>query len=243
MAAFDDPAFYGDRWADVYDKAPKPDPAAAVDFLADLAGDGRVLELAIGTGRVALPLSARGIAVEGVEASAAMVERLRGKLGGERIPTVVGDMADVPVKGTFRLVYLVFNSLFCLLTAERQAECFRNVARVLDVDGALVIECYVPDPSQFDHGQRVDALDVTEDSATIGVYRHDAEAQRFNSQKITFSAAGIQLQPLAQRYSWPDELDEMAEHAGLRLGERHGDWDRRPFDSVSVNHISVYRPR
>src|SRR5262250_3227112 len=119
------------------------DPAAAVDFLAGLARDGRVLELAIGTGRVALPLAGRGVAVEGVDASAAMVERLRAKPGGEFIPVTFGDMADVPVGGSFGLVYVVFNTLFALLTQERQADCFRNVARVLEPGGAFVIECFV----------------------------------------------------------------------------------------------------
>src|SRR5690349_24535335 len=123
MAEFGDPAFYGDRWADVYDERHGwLDPAAAVEFLAALAGDGRVLELAIGTGRVALPLASRGIAVEGVDASQAMVDRLRAKPGGPAIPVTIGDMALVPVRGPFRLVYLVFNSLFGLLDQARQAD-------------------------------------------------------------------------------------------------------------------------
>jgi len=136
MAAFDDPAFYGDRWAAVYDDHHSHmDPGPAVEFLAGLAGDGRVLELAIGTGRVALPLAARGVAVEGVDASAAMVGRLRAKPGGQSIPVTVGDMAQVPVSGRFRLVYLVFNTLFGLLSQARQAECFASVALVLDPGG------------------------------------------------------------------------------------------------------------
>jgi SAM-dependent methyltransferase len=130
MAGFDDPAFFGDRWADVYDEGPGPDPARAVEFLAGLAGGGRVLELAIGTGRVALPLASRDITVEGVDASAAMVARLRAKPGGEQIPVTIGDMAEVPASGPFRLVYLVFNTLFNLLSPDRQAVCFRNVACV-----------------------------------------------------------------------------------------------------------------
>ena len=125
MAGFDDPAFYGDRWAPVYDDHHAADgPGACCGFPRRLAGDARVLELAIGTGRVALPLAARGIAVEGVDASAAMVERLRAKPGGESIPVVIGDMAQVTATGPFRLVYLVFNSLFGLLSQARQAECF-----------------------------------------------------------------------------------------------------------------------
>jgi hypothetical protein len=133
-------------------------------------------------------------------------------------------------------------SLFNLISAERQADCFRNVARVLDSEGAFVIECFVPDPARFDRGQRVGALAVTEDSATIEVVRHDAAAQRFNPQRITFTSEGIRMLPVALRYSWPSELDLMARLAGLRLSERYAGWDRRPFGSDSASHISVYRP-
>jgi SAM-dependent methyltransferase len=242
MTGFDDPAFYGDRWADLYDEHHGGmDPSAAAEFLAGLAGDGRALELGIGTGRVALPLAGRGIAVEGVDASAAMVAQMRAKPGGEAIPVVMGDMAQVPVDGPFRLVYLVFNTLFGLLSQHRQADCFRGAARVLGPGGAFVIECFVPDLARFDRGQRVQAVAVTEDSATIEVSRHDAALQRVTSQIITLDAQGVHLGPVALRYSWPGELDLMASSAGLRLAERYGDWDRRPFDSGSAKHISVYQ--
>ena len=242
MAGFADPAFYGDRWANVYDeRASVPDPAAAVDFLAGLADGGRVLELAIGTGRIALPLAQRGVTVEGIDASEAMVERLRAKPGGDSLPVVIGDMAQVPVSGPFRLAYLVFNTLFALLSQERQAECFRNVARVLDPGGLFVIECFVPDLDRFDRGQRVQALAVTEESATIEVSMHEAARQRVTVQTITFTEHGTQLRPLALRYAWPSELDLMAGQAGLRLAERHADWDREPFDSASGRHVSVYQ--
>jgi len=241
MAGFDDPAFFGDHWADVYDERTTLDPAPAVEFLAGLADGGRVLELAIGTGRVALPLASRGIAVEGIEASEAMVERLRAKPGGGQIPVVIADMADVPAEGPFRLVYLVFNTLFNLPDGERQADCFRNVARVLEPGGAFVLECFVPDLARYDRGQRVEAIAVTEDAAIIEVARHDAVAQRVMTQKVTFGSRGVQLHPVALRYCWPSELDLMAAAAGLRLGERYADWDRRPFASDSPSHVSVYR--
>ena len=242
MAGFDDPAFYGDRWAEVYDERHAwLDPAASVEFLAALAGDGRALELAIGTGRVALPLAGRGIAVEGVDASEAMVERLRAKPGGGAIPVVIGDMAQVPVSGPFRLVYLVFNALFGLLSQARQADCFRGAGRVLEPGGVFVIECFVPDLTRYRRGQRVEAKAVTEDSATIEVSRHDAVLQRLTTQIITFDGRGTHLRPVALRYSWPGELDLMAGSAGLRLRERYGDWDRRPFDASSARHISVYQ--
>jgi SAM-dependent methyltransferase len=242
MGGFGDPAYYGDRWADVYDERHGGlDPSAAVGFLAGLAGEGPALELAIGTGRVALPLAARGIAVHGVDASAAMVDRLRAKPGGESLTVTMGDMAEVPVTGPFTLVYLVFNTLFGLLSAERQGECFRNVARVLGPGGAFVIECFVPDLTRFDRGQRVDAQEVTEDAVSFELSRHDAAAQRVTVQIVTLNAEGWSMRPVAIRYSWPSELDLMAAQAGLRLAERYGDWRGQPFDSASGSHISVYR--
>lgn len=243
MAGFDDPAFYGDRWAGVYDEHfAEMDPAGVVDFLAGLAGDGRVLELAIGTGRVALPLAGRGIAVEGIDASEAMVERLRAKPGGEVIPVVIGDMAQVPATGPFSVVYLVFNTLFGLLSQARQAQCFRNVARVLDPGGVFVIECFVPDLTRFDRGQRVQARAVTEDAAILEVSRHDGAHQRITTQIVTIDGHGTHLRPVALRYCWPSELDLMAQQAGLRLRERYSGWDRQPFDSNSRSHVSVYQP-
>lgn len=241
MASFDDPAFYGDRWADIYDERHAAlDPVAAVEFLAGLSGGGRVLELAIGTGRVALPLAARGIAMEGIDASQAMVDRLRAKPGGDAIQVTIGDMAEVGITGPFRLVYLVFNTLFGLLSQERQANCFRNVARVLEPGGLFVVECFVPDLARFDRGQRVHALAVTEDSASMELSRHDAVQQRVTTQIIIFDERGMRMQPVALRYSWPAELDLMAGQAGLRLRERYSGWDRRPFDSASGGHVSVY---
>ena len=242
MAGFDDPAFYGERWAGVYDEHYAGlDPQLAVEFLAARAGSGRVLELAVGTGRVALPLAGRGIRVEGVDASAAMVERLRAKPGGASIPVTIGDMAEVPADGPFQLVYLVFNTLFALPSQDRQAECFRNVARVLGPGGEFVIECFVPDVASYDRGQRVQALGVTEESATIRVSLHDAALQRVTTQMVTLDGHGVHLHPLTLRYSWPTELDLMARQAGLQLRERHSDWNRQPFDSTSSKHISVYQ--
>jgi SAM-dependent methyltransferase len=242
MAGFDDPAFYGDRWAAIYDdRHGHMDPGPAVELLAGLAEDGRVLELAIGTGRVALPLAARGITVEGLDASAAMVERLRAKPGGESIRVTIGDMAQVPVSGPFRLVYLVFNTLFGLLTQARQAECFASVARVLDPGGMFVIECFVPDLTRYNRDQRVQTIAVNEDSAIMELSRHDPAGQRVNTQMVTLSGQGIELRPIAIRYSWPSELDLMAELTGLRLLERYGGWDRQPFTSVSGGHVSVYQ--
>lgn len=242
MATFDDPEFFGAHWAGVYDEGGELDPGPAVEFLTGLAGGGRVLELAVGTGRVALPLAARGVPVEGIEASEAMVDRLRAKPGGDRIPVAIGDMADVAVTGPFQLVYLVYNTLYNLPNADRQAECFRNVARVLEPDGAFVLECFVLDPSQYDRGQRVEALSVEEDSVVLQVSRHDSAAQRLFKQHLVFDAEGFRGFPVALRYCWPSELDLMARLAGLELAERYAGWDRSPFGSASESHVSVYRP-
>ena len=179
--------------------------------------------------------------MEGVDASAAMAERLRAKPGGESIPVTIGDMARVPASGRFRLVYLVFNTLSGLLSQARQAECFGNVARVLEPGGMFVIECFVPDLTRFDHDQRVQARSVTEDPAIIEVSRHDKVQQRVTTQMITLDGQGMHLRPVAIRYSWPAEPDLMADRAGLRLTGRHDGWHRRPFTSASDSHVSVYQ--
>jgi len=242
MAGFDDPQFYGDRWASVYDgQFGGLDVAPAADFLAGLAEGGRVLELAIGTGRVALPLARLGVTVDGIDASEAMVAQLRAKPGGDAIAVTIGDMAEVAVTSRFGLVYVVFNSLFALLSQGRQADCFRNVGRVLEPAGRFVVECFVPDPTRFDRGQRVQALAVGEDSVTFELARHDAVQQRVTVQQVTIDGDGVRLRPVALRYSWPPELDLMAGQAGFRLADRYGGWDRRPFDSASGSHVSVYQ--
>lgn len=240
MSVFDDPAYFGAKWADDYDDLTDLDPAPAVEFLTELAGGGRVLELAIGTGRVALPLAQHGIAVEGIQASEAMVDRLREKPGGTSIPVTIGDMADVAVDGPFRMTYLVFNTLYNLIDQARQVDCFRNVARVLEPGGTFVLECFVPDPARFDNGQRVDAPVVTAEAVTLRLAHHNAAEQRMIRQVITLSANGMRLHPVMLRYCWPSELDLMAQLAGLRLRERHSTWTRTPYDSDSRSHISVY---
>jgi SAM-dependent methyltransferase len=241
VADFDDPAFMGDRWAGAYaDLTFGPDEGPAVEFLAALAdGAGRVLELGIGGGRVALPLARRGIAVEGIEASQAVLDRLRATPEGESIPVTTGDMADVAVAGPFGLVYLVWSGLFHLPSQARQVDCFRNVAQVLAPGGAFVIECFVPVPSLFDRGVEVNT--VTEDSASMTLTRHDPVAQRIFTQRVRFGdGRRVRMFPISMRYCWPSELDLMAELAGLRLRERHADFSRAPFGADSRSHVSVY---
>jgi SAM-dependent methyltransferase len=241
VADFDDPAFMGDRWAGAYaDLTFGPEQGPAVEFLATLAdGAGRVLELGIGGGRVALPLARRGIAVEGIEASQAVLDRLRATPEGESIPVTMGDMADVAVAGPFGLVYLVWSGLFHLPSQARQVDCFRNVAQVLAPGGAFVIECFVPAPSLFDRGIEVNT--VTEDSASMTLTRHDPVAQRIFTQRVRFGdGRRVRMFPISMRYCWPSELDLMAELAGLRLRERHADFSRTPFGPDSRSHVSVY---
>jgi len=238
----DDPGLFGRQWAAGYDGPGNPDPAPAAEFLAGLAGDGPALELAIGSGRVALPLAERGVAVDGIEASPEMVALMRAKPGGEAIAVSLGDMADVDAPGSaYPLVYLVFNTLFNLTRAGRQEDCFRNVARVLAPGGAFVIETFVPDPADFDRDERLEVRSVTEESVTLRVHRYDRDAQTFLRQTMTFTNDGVRLNPFGMRYQWPDQIDAMAAAAGLRLAERYADWDRTPFGEQSPSHISVYR--
>jgi SAM-dependent methyltransferase len=235
------PSTYGDHIADVYDAwfHPPSDPGAAVDFLAELAGSGPALELAIGTGRIALPLATRGVEIQGIDASAAMVAKLREKPGGTDIPVTMGDFADVQVEGRFRLVFVVFNTLFALLTQDDQRRCLRNVADHLTDDGVFVVEAFVPDLARFDRGQRVDARQVELGRAFLEVSRHDAGNQRVSSQLVVLEETGFRMFPVELRYVWPSELDLMAELAGLRLRERWGGWNREPFTG-ELTHISVY---
>lgn len=236
------PSTYGDRIADVYDAwfHPPSDPGAAVDFLAELAGSGPALELAIGTGRIALPLAARGVEVRGIDASQAMVAKLREKPGGADIPITMGDFADVPVEGQFRLVFIVFNTLWALLTQEDQVRCVRNAARHLTNDGVFVVEAYVPDESRFDRDQRFQTNRVELDRVFLDASRHDAQNQRVSVQLIVIEDKGaIRMFPVELRYVWPSELDLMAQLAGLRLRERWGGWNREPFGN-SDWHVSVY---
>ncbi len=238
MSMFDD---FGRQGAEGHDAAGNPDPGPAVGFLAGVADGGPVLELAIGTGRVALPLAARGLRVEGVEGSSETVDKLRARPGGADLP-VVGDLADVAVRDRFTLVYLIFNTLFDLVDAERQAACFRDVARVLAPGGAFVIEAFVPDPADFERDeQHPQVRTMTDDEASFRLHRYDRAAQTFVRQRLGFTTAGVRLQPYGLRYLWPEQIDGLAERAGLRLEARYAGWDRRPFDASSTDHVSVYR--
>lgn len=244
MGAYDEKT-YGERWAAIYDdyfRIPK-DTEQTVAFLADRAGRGPALELAIGTGRIALPLAARGIRVAGIDSSPAMVAKLREKPGGTDLPVTLGNFADVEADGAFSLVFIVFNTFFGLLSGDEQRRCFRNVADRLAADGLFVIEAFVPDLTRFDRGQRVEVSNLGVDQVWFETSRVDVAEQRLSVQHVCLSQEGIRLFPVELRYAWPNELDLMAESADLTLKERWAGWSGEPFTASSPKHISVYKKR
>jgi SAM-dependent methyltransferase len=236
------PSTYGDRIANVYDGwfSTPTDAEDCAAFLADLAGPGPALELAIGTGRIALPLRARGVQVDGIDASEAMVSKLREKPGGEDIPVTMGDMADVGVIGGYPLIYLVFNTFYALLTQEDQVRCLSNVAAHLEPGGAFVVQGFVPDLSLYHRGSRTHVLRVGVDDLLLDLATLDVVRQRISAQHLVIHEGRVTQYPVELRYVWPAELDLMARVAGLRLRERWSDWKRSPFTSNSTQFIAVF---
>jgi SAM-dependent methyltransferase len=217
------------------------DPAVvdpAVDFLAPLAGDGRALELGIGTGRIALPLAQRGVRVHGIDLSEAMVARLRAKPGGAEIPVAIGDFATTRVDGAFALAYLVFNTIQNLTTQDEQVACFENVAAHLEPAGCFVIETGVPSLRRLPPGEIYRAFDMTEEH--VGIDEFDVASQGLISHHWTRVGGTMELHSVPFRYVWPAELDLMARIAGMRLRERWAGWRREPFTSESRKHVSVW---
>ena len=233
-----DRAHYGDRWAAIYDDEVPPQPEV-VEFLRRLAGKGPALELAVGTGRFAIPLSEQGVRVEGIDASGAMVERLREQAPKMRVE--IGDMADTDMGRSYPLVFLVATSLFLVLEQDDQVRCFENAARHLTKKGRFVVHTWTPLPSRFDDGQTVRAADVSDSGVSIEASRHDPATQRIDVQYLSIGSDGsVELYPIHLRYAWPAELDLMARLAGLRLIERYGGWRGEPFTGSSPEHVSVY---
>ena len=210
----------------------------AVDFLAALAGDGRALELGIGTGRIALPLAGRGVEVHGIDLSQAMVARLREKLGGEAIPVAIGDFATTRVDGAFSLAYLVFNTINNLTTQAEQVACFRNVAAHLEPGGRFVIEVGVPELRRLPPGETMHVFDASE--GHWGIDEYDLVNQGLVSHHFSVVGGAIERVSMPFRYVWPSELDLMAELAGMRLRERWSGWKREPFTGESRKHVSVW---
>ena len=212
----------------------------AVDLLAALAGTGRALELAVGTGRVAVPLVARGVPVVGIELSEPMVAQLRRKVGAATLPVAVGDMATTRVSGEFALVYLVFNTLGNLRTQSEQVECFRNAARHLAPGGRFVVEIGVPALRLLPPGQVAVPFEVSDRHTGFDTY--DPVTQQATSHHYTREADGSIRHGIHHfRYVWPAECDLMAQLAGLELEQRVADWDGSPFGPDSTKHVSVWR--
>lgn len=237
-----DPETFGALNADDYDALHDPGTTEdSVALIAELAGKGRTLELAIGTGRMALPLAERGFAMSGIEGSAAMVEKLREKPGGADIPVVIGDMADCAIDGEFGFAFLVFNTLFNLTTQAEQVRCFRNVADRLAPGGAFLVETFVPDFSAYHDNQSLRTTKIGFKSLWFEAKVHDPTRQVIEYQRVRITEKGTKLVPLVMRYAWPQEIDLMAELAGLTLEHRWGGWKREPFTAESKMHVSLYR--
>ncbi len=226
---------YDALWANLFDPA-VVDPA--VNFLAELAGEGAALELGIGTGRIALPLSQRGVRVHGIELSPAMVAQLQAKPGTDDIGVTIGDFAATRVAGTFKLAYLVRNTITNLTTQDEQVECFRNVAAHLEPGGCFVIEVYIPELQRLPPGETIHAFTVT--PTHLGFEEYDVATQIAFSHHYWVIDGQLETFSSPHRYVWPSELDLMARLAGMTLRERWSDWNREPFTSDSRNHVSVW---
>ena len=209
-----------------------------VDFLVDLAGDGAALELGIGTGRIALPLAARGVPVQGIDLSPDMVAELRAKPGGDAIGVTIGDFASTVVDGAFRLAYLVYNTIENLTSQDDQVACFVNVGRHLEPGGCFVVEVAVPQLRRLPPGESTVAFHVTPDR--VGFDTIDVAQQLGVSHHYWIAEGRAATFAMPYRYAWPAELDLMARLAGMRLRERWSGWRREPFTSESVSHVSVW---
>jgi SAM-dependent methyltransferase len=235
--------YFDDRIAKWYDATSRDmfEPAVldpAVSFLADLAGTGAALELGIGTGRIALPLSRRGVRVHGIDLSPAMVAQLRAKPGADDIGVTIGDFATTEVDGTFELAYLVYNTIENLTTQDEQVACFRNVAAHLEPGGCFVIEVEVPALQRLPPGETVRAFTVT--PTHLGFDEYDIAAQILCSHHYWVVDGKLEIFSAPYRYVWPSELDLMARLAGMALRGRWSDWNRESFTSDSRKHVSLW---
>ncbi len=226
---------YDTIWANLFEPAVL-DPA--VSFLADLADTGAALELGIGTGRVALPLSQRGVRVHGIELSPAMVAQLQAKPGADEIEVTIGDFATTRVVGAFKVVYLVRNTITNLTTQEQQVQCFLNVAEHLEPGGCFVIENYIPELQRLPPGETIHVFAAT--PTHVGFEEYDVATQIAFSHHHWVIDGQLETFSSPHRYVWPSELDLMARVAGMTLRERWSGWNREPFTSDSRNHVSVW---
>jgi SAM-dependent methyltransferase len=234
-------AIYGDSWATFYDSVYSAPGRDQIQFLISRAQGGPVLELAVGSGRVALPIVAAGVAVDGVEISPRMIDQLRAKPLGSEVKVVATDMTDFTVSHPYPLIYLGFNTLFAPLTEPLQRSVFECVAAALAPGGRFVVECFVPDLGRFDRGQTVRAVEVSTDRVIVEYSMHDAVHQRTSSIiEIRWADGRSVMLPVEVRYMFPDQVDAMATGAGFTLVERYEWYDETPFTDASPRHISVY---
>lgn len=232
---------YGEGIAEVYDEFYPEVSKEMIDVLEELAGSGSAMELGIGTGRVALPLRDRGVAVSGIDASSKMIEKLQTKAAAADVQVLQGDFSQLPVEGRFNLIYVVFNTFFALLTQEEQVTCFQQAADHLEDQGAFLLEVFVPDLGRFDRGQTLRTEHLETGEVRLEASKLDPVNQRVSTQHVQISEERVRVYPLQIRYAWPSELDLMARLAGLQLVSRWGNWEKGAFNADSKVHISVYQ--
>lgn len=241
-----DSTSYGDGFADVYDDwySDVTDVAATVARMLELAGPrGRVLELGVGTGRLALPMAGAGLVVTGIDSSDAMLARLtdRARIDGVDVETTCGDMVDQLPDGPFAACLVAYNTIFNLLDAETQRRCFSEVAARLEPRGCFVVEAIVPD-DDAPEGRDVSVRSMTVDRVVLSVSDHRPDEQRTSGQFVEFTeAGGVRLRPWAIRWTSPTELDDMAAEAGFHVERRDADMAGTPFDERADHHVTVYR--
>jgi SAM-dependent methyltransferase len=241
MKGFDPATSFGHQTSLDYDAVSvRGDEEETVAFLAGLAGGGAALELAVGTGRIALPLRAAGVRVDGIELSQHMVDRLRQKPGGDQVEVTMGDMSTVTTGRTYGLVYLVFNTIGNLLTQDDQVRCFENAARHLDGGGVFVLECRVPTAPARPGNGFIDVERLELDRVGLGVCRYDPVTQVLDVNHVHLGTDGVAFNPIRLRLAYPPEFDLMARIAGLRLRDRWGGWNGEPYTAASWRHVSVY---
>ncbi len=236
-------ATFGELNAEDYDALHDPGTTKeSVALISELAGAGtRLLELAIGTGRMAIPLKRRGFEISGIEASPDMLNALFAKPDTADIPVQIGDMADCAIEGEFDFAFLVFNTLFNLTSQDAQLRCFRNTAERLAPGGAFLIETFVPDFSAYQDNQSLKTMKIGMSHLWFEAKMHDPVTQRIDFQRVRITEEGMKLVPFQIRYAWPAEIDLMARLAGLELEQRWGGWQREPFTANSKMHVSLYR--
>lgn len=244
-----DPAEFGDNWADVYDayvsdRGASLDPTPASEFLFRLASGGPVLELGIGSGRIALPLAEAGLAVRGIDASERMLAILKSKVEAKGLNSLIswfkGDFSSFESPGRYPLIYAIYDAVLLLPRQEDQLSCFGHAGRALEAGGRFVVEAHVPKPAAFVENKRLEIVRLGRSTVEIRMQEHRPVEQLFIGSYMWLGEGGIRVKPLLMRYAWPSELDLMAKLAGLKLEARYGGWRGEIFDSSSTKHISVY---